>query len=73
MDYSSIINIILNQVGLPFNLSVFCNGSAMSITINSDLSDEVVQNLKSQLSQLVSVVYMESREDPNRVYINLEH
>lgn len=73
MDYVSILNIILNQIGTPFNLSVFCNGSTMSFVLYKMLSKEVMEDLESQLTQLVSRVCLKTREDPDRVYILLEH
>lgn len=73
MDYISILNMILNQIGTPFNLSVFCNGSTLSVVIDKEISTEVLENLRSQLFQLVSKVCLEYRETQGKLYINVEH
>jgi hypothetical protein len=73
MDHSSIVNIILNSIGTPFHLSIFGNDHSMSIRIDQELPSEVIQDIESQLKQLVSKVCLEIKSEPDRVLINLEH
>lgn len=69
MDYRSIINIILDQISTPFNLSIFCNGSSIGITIDQVLPDKVIQDLEAKLKPFVHEI--RHWNTPTKLYLDI--